>query len=61
MPRARASVPVCCLWSALLDAACLPALLRVTMHVLMLHDRVMTGDEDAAAEVEALAAAVERR
>ncbi len=38
--------------------ACLPALLRVTMHVLTLHDRVMKGDEDAAAEVEALAAQV---
>lgn len=41
-----------------MDAACLPALLRVTAHVLALHDRVMTGDDDAAAEVEALAAAV---
>lgn len=44
-------------------AACLPArttLLRVTTAVLSLSERVAAGDEDAAAEVEALATLLSR-
>jgi hypothetical protein len=42
-----------------LDPSCLPALLRVTTAVLELGQRVAAGDEDAAADVERMAALLE--
>jgi hypothetical protein len=43
------------------DPSCLPALIGVTRHVLALYDRLLRGDEDAAAEVDALAKVVDGR
>lgn len=64
VPRARADgmptdMPVNMPLECPVDAACLPALLRVTTAVLALHDRVLAGDLSARAEVEALAALLE--
>lgn len=41
--------------------SCLPELIRVTRHVLALHDRLLKGDEEAPAEVNALAKVVDGR
>jgi hypothetical protein len=43
------------------DSSCLPALLRVTTAVMELGQRAQAGDLAAQAEIEALAALLERR
>ena len=44
-----------------MDADCLPALMRLTTMVLILAERVMAGDKDAAREAQELAGLAEQR
>ena len=44
-----------------MNSSCLPALLRVTVHVMALQERVAAGDVSAQAEAEALAELLEGR